>query len=64
VVQEIYKKDMSAFPSTVWANPDLWKEELIAEGFGISKVGMGMPQKVPAVNHVLKYFSNTVFGEK
>jgi hypothetical protein len=58
-LQEIYKKDMSAFPSTGGANPDLWKEELIADIFGISKVGMGMPQRVPAVNHALKYFASS-----
>jgi hypothetical protein len=41
-LKEIYNKDMSAFPSTVRANPNLWKERLIAEVFGISKVEMGM----------------------
>jgi hypothetical protein len=56
-LNEIYNKDMLAFPSTVRANLDLWKEELIAEVFGISKVGMGMPRKVPAVNHALKSFA-------
>jgi hypothetical protein len=47
---------MSAFPSTVKANPDLWKEDLIAKVFGISKVGLGMPQKVSRFNHALKDF--------
>jgi hypothetical protein len=32
---------------------------LIAEVFGISKEGMGMPQKVPATNSALKYFAVT-----
>jgi hypothetical protein len=50
---------MSAFLSAIRANADLWKDELIAKDFGISKVGIGMLQKVPAVNHTLKYFAGS-----
>jgi hypothetical protein len=51
------KKDMSAFPSMIRANPDLWKQDLIAEVFDISRVGLGIPQKVSGLNHTLKYLS-------
>jgi hypothetical protein len=44
------------FPNTVRANPEVWKEELIAEIFKISKEGKGMPVQLPPVNNALSHF--------
>jgi hypothetical protein len=59
LLNNIYNKDMSVFSNTIRANPSLWKKGLIAKVFGISKKGMAMPQKVPAVNNSLKYFGGS-----
>jgi hypothetical protein len=55
-LKEVYSQDTSAFPNSLRANLDLWKEGLIAKIFDISKEGKGILQKVPATNNALKYF--------
>jgi hypothetical protein len=57
-LQEIWKKDMLVFPGTVRANPDRWKEDMIAEVFGICREGLGLPHKVTGFNHALQYFGS------
>jgi hypothetical protein len=56
-LQEIWRKDMSTFPSTVRANPDVWKEDMIAKVLGICREGLGLPYKVKGHNYVKKYFT-------
>jgi hypothetical protein len=56
-LQEIWRKDRSAFPNTVRANPDLWKENMIAEVFGICREGLGLPYKVKGHNYAENYFT-------
>jgi hypothetical protein len=57
-LQEIWKKDMSVYPSTIGANPNCWKENMIAEVFGICREGLGLPHKVVGFNHALQYFGS------
>jgi hypothetical protein len=55
-LKEVCSQDTSAFSNSVRANPNLWKEGLIAEIFDMSKEEKGMPQIVPIMNNALKYF--------
>jgi hypothetical protein len=57
-LQEIWKKDMLVFLGTVRANPDQWKEDMIAEVFGICREGLGLPYKVTRFNHAVQYFGS------
>jgi hypothetical protein len=57
-LQEIWRKDRSAFPNTVRANPELWKENMIAEVFGICREGLGLPYKVKGHNYAKNYFTS------
>jgi hypothetical protein len=57
-LQEIWKKDRSAFPNTVRANPELVNEKMIAEVFGICREGLGLPYKVKGHNYAKDYFTS------
>jgi hypothetical protein len=41
-LQEIWKRDRSAFPNTVRADPGLWREELLGEIFGLNRDGVSL----------------------
>jgi hypothetical protein len=56
-LQEVWKKDRSAFPKTVRADPELWNKKMIAKVFGICREGLGLPYKVKGYNLAKNYFT-------
>jgi hypothetical protein len=56
-LQEIWKKDRSAFPNTVKANLELWNVKILAEVFGLCREGLGLPYKVKGHNLAKSYFT-------
>jgi hypothetical protein len=55
-LQEIWKKDRSAFPNTIRADPTAWREHLMGEVFGLERDGVALPYKVRGHNYAEEYF--------
>jgi hypothetical protein len=56
-LQEIWKKDQSAFPNTVRADSGLWREDLLGEIFGLNRDGVSLPYEVKGHNLAKSYFT-------
>jgi hypothetical protein len=56
-LQEIWKRDRSAFPNTVRADRGLWREDLLGEIFGLNRDGVFLPYKVKGHNLAVGYFT-------
>jgi hypothetical protein len=56
-LQEIWKRDRSAFPNTVRADPGSWREELLGEIFGLNRDWVSLPYKVKGHNLAVGYFT-------